>query len=110
MKTIVPNNIPAIPELKDLVARANEALQADRESSEPDREAEWSLERDERGPDRLELKLSDEHGESAVGRFKPKELRQTNLMRARFYDLWGDLLHGRNKKNLKRLHELIRDL
>jgi len=110
METIIEDRIQAIPELNAAVTEANQILRDELEDSAPDLQAEWSLEHGERGATFVDLRLSDQSGESVVGRFAPEELRQYYLMGSHFYHLWGDLLHGRTKKNLKRLHELIREL
>jgi hypothetical protein len=59
--------------------------------------AEWDQTTDPHGGKAFVLRLSDWSG-AASAVFTPKDLQPTNLLSARLYNLWGDLLENRSHR------------
>jgi hypothetical protein len=89
---------PAIssrPGLETAVARATDILAEEMGASAARSKVEWSLTRDHRSREVIELRVSDWTG--SVGyRFAPTELTDQDHMQYRLHRLWGDLLMVRS--------------
>src|SRR5205823_5268632 len=103
MKTVTySKSLQEIPELYAKVRKATELLEEIIGSSfSGDRiDAEWDRSIDERGHSVLTLRIADWMGaKTAV--VAPPELDQLDVLRSRFYRLWGGLLSDRNDKSAK---------
>ncbi len=103
---------PAIKGRADLetaIDRATDLLAEEMGRSASTAKAEWTLTRDTRSRELLELRVSDWTG--SVGyRFAPDELADRDHMQYRLHRLWGDLLmvrsHVQMDGHLGPFHEL----
>lgn len=109
LKTTIDDAIRDDSDLCGRVAEADKFLKGELgESAKGLDSAAWSLRRDDKGRPVLDLTFRDVDGETAVDAFAPDELDDRNRFGARAYRLWGDLLQSRTRKDLVRLHAIVR--